>query len=176
MTLLFMRHGQTEWNARRLIQGRTDIPLNATGREQACAQAAALAGMAVDIIYASPMLRARETAEIINRVVDVPLCFDDRLIERCFGDCEGKPYAGQLSNAAFIQGGGESLAVLHERVLCFLEEIADRHAGQTVLVVAHGGVGRMVQYCYHGERTIRIENGERVKFSGELLGRIPPVR
>jgi len=176
MTLLYVRHGQTDWNARRLIQGRTDIPLNETGREQARVQAAALANEAIDMMIASPMLRARETAEIIQQVVDVPLHFDDRLIERCYGDFEGTdPRGGQLIfEQELAQNNAEPLAELHERVLGFLEGIAAKYVGKTVLVVAHGGVGRMVQHCYHSERTVRIENGKMMRFEGELNGRTPP--
>ena len=175
MTLLFVRHGQTDWNAKRLIQGRTDIPLNETGREQAKTQAAALAGRAIDIIYTSPMLRAREMAEIINQPLGLPLRFDDRLVERCYGDFEGTDPECSHSEfeRALLQNGGESLAELHGRVLRFLEDITAAHAGQTVLVVAHGGVGRMVQYCYRGEKPVRIENGTVMHFEGRLAGLVP---
>ena len=176
MTLLFVRHGQTEWNARRWIQGRTDIPLNEMGREQARAQAKALVGTEIDVIYASPMLRARETAEIIQQASNAALCFDERLVERCYGDFEGTDPQGDYGDfeLKLAQNKAEPLAALHERVLGFLKEIAVKHAGETVLVVAHGGVGRMVQHCYHGERTVRIENGALVKFEGKMLGLKPP--
>jgi len=161
MTLLYLRHGQTDWNARNLFQGRTDIPLNETGREQARAQAAALIGHEppVEVIYASPLKRARETAEIVQNALDVPLHFDERLIERDFGSLEGTLITRGLGEEGLARHGAEPFAALHERVKGFLEDIAARHPEQCVLVAAHGNVGRMVQTCCHGGETVRIENG-----------------
>ena len=163
MTLLYLRHGQTDWNAQNLVQGRTDIPLNETGREQARAQAGALASHnpPVDVIYASPMKRACETAEIIQQALGVPLRFDDRLIELCFGKLEGVHRAqlqggsamnhfDMLDEAESLRQGAETFSALYERVGACLDEIGAMHAGQTVLVVAHGGVGRMVHWYFHG--------------------------
>ena len=161
MTLLFLRHGQTDWNAQGLFQGRTDIPLNETGREQARAQAEALVSHEppVDVIYASPLLRASETAEIVQQALGVPIDFDERLVERCFGDLEGTPIVRGQDEEGLARHGAESFSVLHERVKGFLDDIAVRRPGQCVLVVAHGNVGRMVQYCIHGGGADRIENG-----------------
>ena len=165
MTLLYLRHGQTDWNAQRLFQGRTDIPLNETGREQARAQAIALAGHnpPVDVIYASPLLRAKETAEIIQSALGVPIYFDDRLTERCYGSLEATPIVRGLGEEGLAQHGAEPFAALHERVKGFLDDIAARHQGQCVLVAAHGGVGRMVQHC-HGDEAARIENGALMRY------------
>jgi len=164
MTLLYLRHGQTDWNARNLVQGRTDIPLNETGREQARERAAELVSHQppVEIIYASPMKRARETAEIVQEALGVPLRFDDRLIEMCFGKLEGvdrSPLIGgsvithlaALGEAEFLRQGAETFSTLYERVGGFLDELAASHAGQCVLIVAHGGVGRMVHWYFHGQ-------------------------
>ena len=163
MTLLFLRHGQTDWNARGLVQGRTDIPLNETGRAQARERAAELVPHQppVEIIYASPLLRAKETAEIIQQALGVPLRFDDRLMEMCFGKLEGVPrtqlaggsvfgHWAALGEAEFLRQGAETAYALYERAGDFLDEIGARHAGQCVLVVAHGCVGRMVHWYFHG--------------------------
>jgi len=164
LTLLYLRHGQTDWNAHNLVQGRTDIPLNETGRAQARAQAEALSSHQppVEIIYASPMKRARETAEIIQKALDVPLRFDDRLVELCFGKLEGVHrtqlqggsaigHLTALGEAECLRQDAETLSALYERVGGFLDELAAPHAGQCVLVVAHGGVGRMVHWYFHGQ-------------------------
>jgi len=153
MTLLYLRHGQTDWNAKGLVQGRTDIPLNETGREQARNRAAELVSHRppVEIIYASPLLRARKTAEIIHQGIDVPLRFDDRLAERYFGTLEGTKTMWWLSESECALHGAESSLALYERVSGFLDELAARHAGQTVLVVAHGCVARMVHWYFHGQ-------------------------
>ena len=166
MTLLYLRHGQTDWNAQGLFQGRTDIPLNETGRGQAREQAEMLLSHEppVDVIYASPLKRARETAEIVQQALDVPLRFDDRLIERCFGDLEGTPIVRGLGEEGLARHGAESFAALHGRVKGFLDDIAARHPGQCVLAAAHGNVGRMVQQCCHGDGSVRIENGALMRF------------
>ena len=166
MTLLYLRHGQTDWNAQRLFQGRTDIPLNETGRGQARAQAQALSSHQppVDLIYASPLLRAKETAEIVQQALGAPIYFDERLVERGYGDLEGTPITGYVGEEGLAQHGAEPFSQLHERVKGFLEDIAARHPAQTVLVVAHGGVGRMVQYCVHGGEAVRMENGALMRF------------
>ncbi|MCL1951870.1 MAG: histidine phosphatase family protein [Oscillospiraceae bacterium] len=167
MTLLFLRHGQTDWNAQGLFQGRTDIPLNETGREQARDRVAELLAHdpPVEVIYASPLLRAKETAEIVQQALGVPIHFDDRLIERCFGSLEGTVIVrGLLDEEGLAQHGAESFAELHERVSAFLDEIKARHPAQCVLVAAHGNVGRMVQYCYNGGGAVRIENGALMRF------------
>jgi len=166
MTLLFLRHGQTDWNAQGLFQGRTDVPLNETGREQARAQALALVSHEppVDVIYASPLLRARETAEIVQQALEVPIYFDERLVERCFGKLEGTLIVRGLGEEGLARHGAESFSALHERIKGFLNDIAARHPGQCVLMAAHGNVGRMVQHCCRGGESVRIENGALAQY------------
>src|SRR3954467_15333441 len=85
----FLRHGQTKWNAEGRFQGHTDIPLNDIGLSQAHAAAAILARCPVDLIVASPLIRARTTAEIVAAQLGKPLFMDDELKERHFGAFEG---------------------------------------------------------------------------------------
>lgn len=167
MTLLFLRHGQTDWNAQGLFQGRTDIPLNETGRAQARAQAAALLhhDPPVEVIYASPLLRAKETAEIVQQALGLSIYFDERLVERCFGNLEGTQIVRGLGEEGFALHGAEPFAALKERVKSFLDFIAARHPEQCVLVAAHGNVGRMVQHCVHGGETVRVENGALLRYA-----------
>ena len=176
MTLLFLRHGQTDWNLQGLFQGQTDIPLNETGRAQAreCAAALKTHEPPVEIIYASPMLRARETAEIVQQALDLPIYYDDRLLERGFGTLEGTPierFRGSGTSNRWLdehvvgQHGGEPYANLEKRIRSFLDDIAAKHPAQCVLAVAHGVVGRMVQHCCHFEETTRIENGTVMQFT-----------
>ena len=89
MGLYFVRHGQTDWNVRGKLQGKSDIALNETGRLQAVETREKLKQVAMDAIYCSPLMRARETAEIINVLWELPIQCDDRLMERSFGDMEG---------------------------------------------------------------------------------------
>jgi len=106
-------------------------------------------------------LRAKETAEIIQQALGVPLRFDERLVECGFGKLEGvsrTQLAGgsvfghwaAVGEAEFLRQGAESLYALYERVGDFLDAVGARHAGQTVLVVAHGGVGHMAHWFFHG--------------------------
>ena len=87
--LYIMRHGRTDWNDLRKLQGRTDIPLNDAGREMAEAARKEYADVHFDICFCSPLIRARETAEIVLRDRNIPIVPDDRLKEMSFGECEG---------------------------------------------------------------------------------------
>ena len=87
--LYIMRHGKTEWNALKKLQGKTDIPLSAEGREMAEKARAEYADVHFDVCFCSPLIRARETAEILLRGRGVPIISDDRLAEMCFGEAEG---------------------------------------------------------------------------------------
>ena len=87
--LYIMRHGKTEWNVRHKLQGRTDIPLNEEGRKMAEKAHEEYKDINIDICYCSPLVRARETAEIVLRGRNIPILTDDRLVEMSFGEYEG---------------------------------------------------------------------------------------
>ncbi|WP_337006253.1 MULTISPECIES: histidine phosphatase family protein [unclassified Microbacterium] len=152
--LTLVRHGQTDWNLARRIQGSTDIPLNETGREDARWAAEKLAAGTHHAIYTSPLLRARETAEIIAHRLGlevVGVVPDVR--EREFGDGEGmlvEDYIRAYGNWHAEVPGAESLQEVGERAIEALHRIA-REArrrsspqAESVIVVAHGGVIRAV--------------------------------
>ncbi|MFD1721037.1 histidine phosphatase family protein [Amnibacterium endophyticum] len=163
--LVLVRHGETEWNRTGRVQGRTDIPLNDTGRAQAREAGRRLADDAFDAVVASPLSRAAETARIIAREIgasdDVELV--DALVERDYGDAEGM--TGAEIDAAFAGHllARESREQTVERVLPALLDLARRHPGQRVLVVSHGGViGSLVRHATRWawpEHGVRIENG-----------------
>ena len=139
--LVLVRHGETEWNRLGRVQGRTDIPLNDTGREQARATARRLADEHFDAVAASPLSRAAETAQIIADGLGIgPVELVDALVERNYGESEGM--TGKDIDAMF--GGrleaNESREDIIARVTPALLAIAERHPGQRVLVVSHGGV------------------------------------
>ena len=160
--LVFLRHGETDWNVAGRLQGQLDVPLNGRGRDQAGAAGRALkswlgADFAADIaemdFCASPMLRTRETMEIARAAMGLsPRSYDmdDRLKEIAFGRWEGMtwgelkqsdPLAVKERNAdkwGFVPPGGESYALLAERVKPWLASLS----GDTV-VVSHGGVARV---------------------------------
>ena len=153
MTLLtLVRHGQTDWNLSRRIQGSTDIPLNETGRADAHTAAGRLAGGIHHAIYASPLVRARETAEIIAAELglDAPVLVPD-LREREFGEGEGMLVADYLERYGDWEApvpGAETLDGVAERALHALDAIArdarrrSAPVAESILVVAHGGVIR----------------------------------
>jgi broad specificity phosphatase PhoE len=158
-TLLLTRHGETDWNAQRRWQGQADPPLNERGREQARALAAELDG--VDVIYASDLARARETAEILNARLGLEIQLDPRLRERGFGAWEGKSwdeledeFADTLERwrAGEIHGpdDAERYEEFTRRVESFLEDVVRRHPSERVLVVAHGGSIRAIQALADG--------------------------
>lgn len=142
-----VRHGETDWNRERRIQGSTDIPLNDTGREQARATGALLASRRWTALVASPLSRASETARIIGEhVALVEPELDPRLAERDYGQAEG--LTGAEIDVKFPDGaevpGRETREAVAVRAVAALHDLAARHPGEAVIVVAHGGVIRSV--------------------------------
>ena len=87
--LYIMRHGKTEWNELHKLQGQTDIPLNENGRKMAREAGKRYREIHFDICYCSPLIRAKETAELVLEGRAVPIVTDDHLMEMCFGEYEG---------------------------------------------------------------------------------------
>ncbi len=151
-TLLLARHGETDWNGERRWQGHSDQPLNDTGRSQAAELAASLAGAQVAAIYSSDLARARETAEIVAERLGLPVVVDAGLREVDVGNWSGLTHdeIPQLHPEGFARWqdgghgweGGESYDELGVRAVATLLRLAERHHGETVLVVAHGGTIR----------------------------------
>jgi uncharacterized phosphatase len=139
--LVLVRHGQTDWNLERRIQGSSDIPLNETGRRQAREAAKLLAREHWDAIVSSPLARARETAEIISAELGLgEVDLVDALQERHYGGAEGltgpeaeERYAGRVP-------GREAPEAVIARVHPALVALAQKHPGKAVLIVSHGGV------------------------------------
>jgi 2,3-bisphosphoglycerate-dependent phosphoglycerate mutase len=149
-----VRHGETDWNIERRLQGQIDIALNATGHTQADRLSRTLArtGQRFAALYVSDLSRARQTAEAIARHNGLAVVTTPRLRERHFGFFQGMTYAEaevripdayrqfKSRDPAYVPGSGESLEVFCRRVHDFLAETAARHPGETVLLVSHGGV------------------------------------
>jgi broad specificity phosphatase PhoE len=161
MELYILRHGQTDYNLARRLQGRKNTMLNATGIAQAgyAACIAASLGLKFDHIYCSPLERAEKTCEIFSGMPRSSFIIDDRLAEIDFGGIEGMQYdeLPEAQKAVFTApdrympvGGGESIGQLMDRVTGFLRDVADPDSNDRVLVTSHGtAIHAMLLYIMH---------------------------
>ena len=150
--LCLVRHGETEWNAARRIQGQIDIGLNETGLRQAAGAGRWLASAGIVALYSSDLKRAWTTALAIGRTLDLVPISVPEMRERRYGVFEGLTYdeakakhpdgyaAFEGRNAEYNFENGESLNQMFTRVTGKLKEIAAVHRGQNVVIVLHGGV------------------------------------
>ncbi len=137
--ILLVRHGETDWNTEGLVQGRTDLPLNARGREQADEVARALAGRGIRRVVSSPLRRATQTAEVIADALGLDgFDVDAGLVEQAFGRAEGRRWAD--ATAEFPDGvpGLEDRPSVVVRAAAAIERWAE--PGETIAVVTHRGV------------------------------------
>ncbi len=152
MLLYVIRHGETEWNATYKVQGSVDVPLNENGISLAGKLADDLKDVRFDLAYTSPLLRARQTAEIVLAGRDVPLLVEPRLTEIDFGELEGTcvkrdkndtthPFYAFFNDAFhFCAPGGESISQVCQRTGEFYRELVSRQdlQDQTILISTHG--------------------------------------
>jgi len=145
--LYLVRHGETDWNRERRIQGLTDIPLNETGRAQARATGMLLTRRRWDGIFSSPLGRARETASIIAAEVGLAEpTLVDALVERNYGQAEGMDWVEvetRFPHGTLVPGR-ESREQVGARVIPALMDLAAERPGDALLVVSHGGAIRAV--------------------------------
>lgn len=149
LRIYLARHGETDWNVQGRLQGWTDTPLNATGREQAVALKSKLAGMPIEAAYSSTLSRSRETAELAygaTRLTSLPA-----LRERNFGVFQGKvtsQVAEDYERRRWLPDdsldGGESLNMLEQRARTALEMVRREHPSGSVLVVGHGHTNQLI--------------------------------
>jgi probable phosphoglycerate mutase len=169
--VIVIRHGETEWNVAARIQGHGDSPLTAAGMEQAEALARRLALEKFDVLIASDLGRALQTAQRIAEACRHEVIPDPRFRERNFGAGEGLGYdeIDRLFPNAFSRvgevdpdyaiPGGESRRQFHERITAAFESVVREHAGKTVVVVAHGGV---LATFYRHVHEIGLESPHRI--------------
>ena len=150
--ICIIRHGETDWNVEKRIQGHTDIPLNATGRSQALAMAFNAAHQRFHAIYSSDLLRAQETAQVLAQREDHELKLLPQLRERHFGIFQGltaaqgaerypQAYAHYMGrDLDYDFETGESLRGFAERVAEGIAWLVRHHSGQTIALVSHSGV------------------------------------
>jgi broad specificity phosphatase PhoE len=139
-----LRHGQTDWNIDLRLQGSSDIPLNQTGINQANLAADHLLGSDWELVLASPLSRAKDTAEIVSAKLGLEVVIVPELIERSFGIAEGMSHSEwrQLYESHEHIEGLESLEDLRSRSVALLELIATGFDGKKVLAVSHGALIR----------------------------------
>lgn len=148
----FIRHGQTDWNVKHLCQGSSDIPLNDNGRSQAAAASNLVEPINIDLIVASHLSRAKETAEIINQKLNLPLIVDKRIAERHLGDLEGQPATKELleildsepltgsDHPIYKEMKIETTPSVISRVTTAFNEHLANNEGKNILFVSHGAV------------------------------------
>ena len=167
MKVYVIRHGQTDWNLAQKTQGKTDIELNQTGIEQAREAKEKVNKCNIDLIYSSPLKRARKTAEIVNEDKKCMIIYNKALEERGYGDFEGKTKEDikemveswekihdydENSNERNIEPIKEVCA----RVWNFLDEIKNKEQGKNILIVTHAGVCRAINAYFK----VKDENGK----------------
>jgi probable phosphoglycerate mutase len=171
MNLLLVRHGETAWNREGRYQGRTDVPLSPEGEIQVAALAARLAHVPIAIAVASPLSRARRTAEVILGQRATPLELDAGLLEISHGAWEGQLSTDIEAAHAEMIGtwrtrpdrdvpagpGAETLGDVDARAWPVVERIAARlSGGQTALVAAHDAVNRVLLCRFLGLPLTRV--------------------
>ena len=177
-----VRHGETEWNVSRQLQGKQNSNLTENGLKQADLTAKALKDTTFDVLYTSDLRRAKETAEIINRHHKLGIRIESSLAERNFGIMEGltqeeiqqkypEVYEGYMHRRETYEiPGGESLRFFYNRVTHALNIIVREHAAKRILIVTHGGVldcmMRMIfNYPLSAPRQFSIYNASINRFS-----------
>jgi broad specificity phosphatase PhoE len=156
VTVILIRHGETEWNRREIFRGRADVELNQRGREQARTLGSALEGRNLDAVYSSPLSRAVETAEAIAEHHGMAVEIEDGFIDFDYGIWQGlthdevrqrypRVYRDWIERPHTVKiEGGESLRMVRRRAMRALMRIVGRHQDGTVVIVAHRVVNKVV--------------------------------
>lgn len=172
MKVYFVRHGETKFNLMHILMGREkDAELDKTGIAQAHEIAAKLKGTDANIIFASPLKRAQQTAFIISDALHLSVHTRDELAERYFGKLSGKSW-DEIEKMT-----GHSLAEIEEhlnidlrkyeveagsamklRLLNFLKDLKKHHAGQTPLVICHSGIINLMYQLYPATQKLETKN------------------
>ena len=184
-TIVMLRHGQTDWNLSHRYQGLTDIPLNAVGEQQAREANEKLKRFHFDAVYCSDLDRAKRTAQLALEGVFPyeKIIYDRRLRERSFGAYEGGPYdkdrlpdeyriAMDADPEGFSFPEGESFLDVEKRIRPFFEEIMEKHAGQTILLVAHGSLLSVFRFVANNEPFL-VRNRKRLANAEPIVLELP---
>ena len=182
MKLLFIRHGQTDFNKNKLPQGQEiDAPLNDTGIKQA-EEAAKSLPEDIDLVIASPLKRASQTAEILNKKLNKKLEFNNDIKELRYGSLAGKPWSEivEITGSKDIHEkddktlfdykkfGGDSAEDLKQRVAKFVSEVKEKHPNKTILIVTHGGVIDAMHILFPQKERVETNNATVHEFNFEV--------
>jgi probable phosphoglycerate mutase len=183
--ILLIRHGETEWNAIRRLQGHLDIALNAEGERQAAALGQALLDEPLDVIIASDLQRAMQTAQAIAAPRGMTVRVDPGLRERCYGGFEGVLYSEIAArfpeayaawqardvDACFPPGErkGETLREFHERAISTITRLAARYPDKKIALVTHGGV---LECAYRAARNLELSSARDFDILNASINRV----
>lgn len=156
MKLYAIRHGETMANSKGIYNGTLNEDINETGLKQAEETRKLMRDKKYDIIYCSPMIRAKHTCQIINEK-HIPVIYDERLRERTLGKLDGKNLAEEGFGKELFYDYNyksddktfEDLPTLFKRVHSFLDEIIKKNKNKNILIVAHGGISRAIYFYFN---------------------------
>jgi probable phosphoglycerate mutase len=169
-TFGLLRHGQTEWNTAKKIQGSRNSPLTEYGRQQTFRWAHFLKNFNWTRIIASDLGRVRETVAVLNAQLEIPVVFDNRLREQHWGEWEGltiphvKKFFGKELEQRVKKGwgfsapGGETRQAVTDRTFSALKEAACNYPGENILIVCHQGVIKCTLYSITGRKFLPAED------------------
>ena len=164
-TIIYLtRHGETEWNIEKRLQGRGDSPLTENGIQRAKELRDRIKNIDIDVIYSSPIKRALNTANILRGNKNIDIVTDDRLMEMCFGDYEGKKIdiiqkenpnwdikLIMQGNVEICSPNGENLKEVRERISKLMNKIIAENIGKSILIVTHGITLKALMYYFKDE-------------------------
>lgn len=165
--IYLIRHGQTVWNEEGKLCGSSDVPLSEDGLIQAQKLAARMKNVSLSAVYSSPLLRARQTAEAIASLHNLPVQVEQDLSEVDYGDWEGLKVSDAMEKfpelerlrredpMKFVAPNGEPMKNFAERVIAAIQRIAANHQGETICIVAHQTVNRFI-LCWAMQLDFRL--------------------
>lgn len=173
MNIVLVRHGETDWNREERIQGRKNIPLNGNGRKQMQEIGEKFLNntkKSFDFVGTSPLMRARESAEICSNILKLPLRIFPEFMERSFGLLEGKTlkeigedyFSEDIENVADSRLGMEDLYSLENRLKKGIEQLISDYPGEGILLVTHGSIIKAVGQMY-GQQVGILSNGAYIE-------------
>ncbi len=154
--IYLIRHGETEWNKQLRYQGQKDVPLNDEGHRQAMLLARFLEKENIEVIYSSPLLRARETAMVITSKRDIKLQLEEGFLEINFGEWEGRRYTDLNEEQRQVAAcwyntpesvcipGGEPFLAFRQRILNTYNHIIKTNKDKNIGIITHAGVIRVI--------------------------------